>query len=191
VTLHSTQHRQSLGSDHGQAWQKYQPVDRAQELSEHLSDGLSKRCLVGGVEDAELADDEGLFQSGEDRLDSGRFEQAGGLPLLDRHLSDCENDGSRDVIGITTTSGLAVLYIRLLTMTAGRFFELVWLVNGNGTSTTSPNSKGIVNVVVRIIPDRGEGRLTHAGGGTSKRSILLTHANEIDEIFDLCNSISR
>src|SRR5258707_10989924 len=57
-------------------------------------------------------------------------------------------------------------------------------------AATSPNSKGIVNVVVRIIPDRGEGRLTHAGG-TSRRSILLTHANEIDEIFDLSNSISR
>jgi hypothetical protein len=24
-------------------------------------------------------------------------------------------------------------------MTAGRFFEAAWFVNGNGTSTTSPN----------------------------------------------------
>jgi len=33
--------------------------------------------------------------------------------------------------------------------------------------------------------------LTHTGGGAGKRSILLAHTNEIDEIFDLCNPISR
>jgi hypothetical protein len=38
---------------------------------------------------------------------------------------------------------------------------------------------------------RGEGRFTHARGGARKRSILLAHANEIDEIFDLCNPVSR
>jgi hypothetical protein len=45
----------------------------------------------------------------------------------------------------------------LLTTTAGLFLEAVWLVKGNGTKTTVPKSKGIVNVVFRIVPYRGKG----------------------------------
>jgi hypothetical protein len=41
--------------------------------------------------------------------------------------------------------------------TAGLFFDAAWLVNGNGTKTTVPKSKGIVNVVFRIVPHGGEG----------------------------------
>ena len=52
--------------------------------------------------------------------------------------------------------GLAPLEARLLTTTAGRFFEAAGLVTGNGSRTTSPNSNGIAGVVVRVVPDRGE-----------------------------------
>lgn len=158
------------------------------KLSEHLSDRLSKRRLVGSVEDAELADNEVLFQSGEDRLDCGGFEQAGGLPLPDQYVSDSEkrsqlrcdrhHDHVRLVCTIADNDGGPLLRVGL----AGE---------RKGTSTTSPNLKGIVHVVVRIIPDGGEGRLTHTGGGASQFSILLAHANEIDEILDFCNPICR
>jgi hypothetical protein len=39
--------------------------------------------LVSGFEGAEPANDERLFERGEDRLDGGRLNEAGGLPLAD------------------------------------------------------------------------------------------------------------
>ncbi len=38
-------------------------------------------------------------------------------------------------------------------MTAGRRFVVVWSVKGNGTRTTSPNSKFVVVGIVGVIPD--------------------------------------
>src|SRR2546422_7411042 len=42
---------------------------------------LAEGNLIDGGERAELADDQCLFEGGEDRLDGGGLEQAGGLPL--------------------------------------------------------------------------------------------------------------
>src|ERR1700686_1978339 len=75
--------------------------------------------------------------------------------------------------------------------TAGRFFEAAWLVNGNGTRTTSPNSKGIVGVIVGIVPDRGKDRRTRGGRGPGERALLLTQPNEIHEILDLADTFGR
>jgi len=52
------------------------------------------------------------------------FEQAGVLPLPTNTSPTPKNEGIRDVIGMHHHVRLAVLYVRLLTMTAGRFFEL-------------------------------------------------------------------
>src|SRR6266853_2084911 len=76
-------------------------------------------------------------------------------------------------------------------MTAGLFFEAVWLVNGNGTSTTSPNSKGIVDVVFRIVPDYSECRSARRGSGAGQCLLLLAQADEVDEILDLGDPLGR
>jgi hypothetical protein len=79
-------------------------------LSERLGDGVAEGVAVGWSERAELPDDEGLFQGGEDGLDGGGFEQPCGLPIL---KPDLAQDGVGAKLGgdtaITTTSGLAVL----------------------------------------------------------------------------------
>src|SRR5262249_10237637 len=74
--------------------------------------------------------------------------------------------------------------------TAGRRFEAVWLVNGNANKTTSPNSKGIVDVVVRVTPNGREGG--RAGcGGPGQRALLLAQANKVDEVLDLGDAVGR
>src|SRR5205807_228858 len=55
--------------------------------------------------------------------------------------------------------------------------------------TTSPNSKGIVDVVFRIAPNRGKGRSTRGRGGAGERPLLLARADEIDKIFDLGDAL--
>ncbi len=59
------------------------------ELPQNLADGIFESGLVGGGEGAELADDEGLFQRGEDRLDGGGFEQPGRLPVPQPDFAEC------------------------------------------------------------------------------------------------------
>src|SRR5579859_1008239 len=76
-------------------------------------------------------------------------------------------------------------------MTAGRCFEVAMLVKGNGTRTTSPNSKGIVGVVFRVVPDGGEGGGAGGGGGADKRAVLLTRGDEIHEILDFGDALDR
>src|SRR5262249_28707425 len=75
--------------------------------------------------------------------------------------------------------------------TAGRFFEAIWLVKGNDKRTTSPNSKGIVDVVFRIAPDRGERRFAGCCRGTRCGTLLLAQPKEIDEILDFGDAVGR
>ena len=77
----------------------------------------------------------------------------------------------------------------MLTTTAGRFFDALWLVNGNGTRTTSPNSKGIVDVVLGIAPDGGKTRSARGSGSAGQRPLLLAQTNEIDKILDLGDAL--
>ena len=44
--------------------------------------------LIGGGEGAELADDEGLFECCENRLNGGGFEQPGRLPVLEPNFAE-------------------------------------------------------------------------------------------------------
>jgi len=44
------------------------------------------------------------------------------------------------VIAMITTSDESLLYLSELMITAGRFFDALWSLNGKGTSTTSPLS---------------------------------------------------
>src|ERR1700741_4578840 len=60
-----------------------------------------------------------------------------------------------------------------------------WLVNGNCTRTTSPKSKGIVDVVFGIAPDGRKSRSACGSGSAGQRPLLLTQADEINEIPDL------
>jgi hypothetical protein len=77
----------------------------------------------------------------------------------------------------------------LLATTPGRFFDALWLVKGNGTRTTSPKSKGIVDVVFGIAPDGGESRRARGSGGAGQRPLPLAQANEIDKILDLGDAL--
>lgn len=56
---------------------------------QNLADGIFEGDFVGKSECAELADDEGLLQRGEDRLDDGGFEQraVGWVPVRDPTIS--------------------------------------------------------------------------------------------------------
>ena len=56
---------------------------------------------------------------------------------------------------------------------------------------TSPNSKGIVDVVLRVVPDSGEGRGAGPGGGAGERAFLFALADEVDEILDLGDPVRR
>ena len=56
-------------------------------LSEGVGDSLAEGGLVAGAERAELTDDERLLEGGEDWLDGGGLDEAGGLPLAEPDLS--------------------------------------------------------------------------------------------------------
>ena len=75
--------------------------------------------------------------------------------------------------------------MRLLTTIAGRFFDALWLVNGNGTGTTSPKSKGIVDVVFGIAPDGRKSWRARGSGSAGQRPLLLAQMDGIDKILDL------
>ena len=79
------------------------------ELPQNLADGIFESGLVGGGEGAELADDEGLLQRGEDRLDDGGFEQPGRLPIAEPDLAQRRAGAELAVMAISTISGLARL----------------------------------------------------------------------------------
>lgn len=59
----------------------------ARELSEGLGDSVAEGGLVAGAECAEVAENERLLEGGEDRLDGGGLDEAGGLPLAEPDLS--------------------------------------------------------------------------------------------------------
>src|SRR5271169_189740 len=79
----------------------------------------------------------------------------------------------------------------MCTTTAGRFFDALWMLNGNGTRTTSPNSKGIVDVVFGIAPDGRESWHARGSGGAGQRPLLLAQTNEVHKILDLGNALGR
>jgi hypothetical protein len=66
-----------------------QPVSLA--LSERFGDGLAEDRLIAGIQRAELADDESLFESGEDGFDGGGLEQTRALPPADPRLAKARN----------------------------------------------------------------------------------------------------
>src|SRR5580700_2070417 len=61
----------------------------------------------------------------------------------------------------------------------------------NGTSTTSPNSKGIAAVVFRVAPNRREGRDARRCCRARQRALLFARGYEIHEILDLDDPFRR
>jgi hypothetical protein len=122
--------------------------------------GLPESVHVLLLQRPELSQDQDLFDRREDRLDRGGLQESRVAPLLDQHVSksrggpggpacDCDDDDiwTFAMRGVRTDDD------------AGRLFEAVWFVKGNGTRTTSPNLEPIVFGIVRIIPDLAEGVL--------------------------------
>jgi hypothetical protein len=56
--------------------------------ADDLAEGGPKGGLVFSVQVAELADDEALFEGGDDRLDGGGLEQSGALPVAQPDLAE-------------------------------------------------------------------------------------------------------
>jgi hypothetical protein len=52
------------------------------------------------------------------------------------------------------------------------------------TKTTSPNSNGIVNTILGVIPRVDKGWLAGCGEGAPQRASFFSHANEVNEILD-------
>ena len=50
------------------------------------------------------------------------------------------------------------------------------MVNGNGISTTLPNSEGIVDVVLGVGPDGGEDWLAGRHSGAERGAVLVARA---------------
>jgi hypothetical protein len=92
-------------------------------LTECLIHRLPDRCLIGGLEQAGLADDKALFQGGENRLDDRWLQQAGLLPLAHPNLG--QRGHRPDLAGNRHhhRSGFASWYAGLLITIAGRLFE--------------------------------------------------------------------
>lgn len=140
-------------------------------------------------ERAELTDDERLFESSKYGLDCGGFEKSRGLPIFQPHFAQSRScaklrgDGHQDHVGLGDVVGPAG------NDSAGRFLDAVWLVNGNGTSKMSPNSKGIVCVVVGVIPDFGERGFARPRSISRNGAFLGAACDEIDEVLDLVDTL--
>jgi hypothetical protein len=57
--------------------------------------------------------------------------------------------------------------------------------------TTSPKSKGIVGVVVRVVPDGGESRRARGSRSAGVRALLLAQTDEVHEILDFSDPLGR
>src|SRR5207248_11582722 len=62
---------------------------------------------------------------------------------------------------------------------------------GDEVNASSSTSKGIVNVVFRIAPDRGKSRHARRRGGSGQRPFLPAQTDENDEILDQILGIGR
>jgi hypothetical protein len=92
-------------------------------LPKCLGDRLPQRDLIGGVEHAELADDQALFDRGEHWLMAEGLSRPASCHSLTQTDPNAGAGRSWLVTAITTTSYLAVLQAMLLTTTAGRRFD--------------------------------------------------------------------
>ncbi len=63
------------------------------DLPEHGPEGLAKRTLIRRGESAQLLEDEGLVDGGEDGFEHRRLEQSRALPILHLHLAHGEGRG--------------------------------------------------------------------------------------------------
>src|SRR3954453_21563276 len=76
-------------------------------------------------------------------------------------------------------------------MTAGVCLLVVWSVKGNGTRTTSPNSKVVISRIVRVVPHRRECRLRSGGRGSDERAVGGALAQEVDKVLALGQPLRR
>jgi hypothetical protein len=54
-----------------------------------------------------------------------------------------------------------------------------------------PDSKGIVDVVFRVIPNRSEDSRTAGGGITGQYALLVAQSQEVYEVLDLVQPFCR
>jgi len=101
---------------------------------------ITEGFLVFFSKQSELFEHKGFLYRGEDRLNCGRFYKPCLLPIAYRHFTKGRDGAYLAGNGQerSTISGLSALYSVELTTTAGRFFVVVWSVNGNGTRMTAP-----------------------------------------------------
>jgi plasmid stabilization system protein ParE len=78
-----------------------------------------------------------------------------------------------------------------LITTAGRFLLVLWSVNGNGTRTTSPNSKTVIDGIVLVVPNLFEGFFRELGRRANELAITLACAQKVDEVLDLGDLLRR
>jgi hypothetical protein len=160
-------------------------------LHQYLFYGAPERRLVSAIETPKSPHDQRLFESRKDGLYRRWFQQAGRLPVLHAHFAqrrigtDLARNGHDDHIRF----GIVVAPFE--TTTAGRFLLAVWLVKGKGTNRMSPNSKGIVDVVVLIVPHARERWSAGGSGGSGKGTILCPSGDEIDEVFHFRDPLGR
>src|SRR3954467_12094452 len=76
-------------------------------------------------------------------------------------------------------------------MTAGRCLLAVWSVKGNGTRTTSPNSKLVISRIVGVVPHPRECRFRSGGRGSDERAVGGALAQEVDKALDLGQPLRR
>src|SRR5712691_536411 len=67
--------------------------------------------------------------------------------------------------------------------TAGRFLLAVWSVKGNGTRTTSPNSKAVVLGIVGVVPDLAECALGQLRDGPGQPTVGISLTEEVHEVL--------
>ncbi len=74
--------------------------------ADDLADGGPKGGLVFSVQGAELADDETLFEGGDDRLDGGGLEQSGALPVAQPDFAEGGgNSAASSASSVQSSSG--------------------------------------------------------------------------------------
>ena len=156
----------------------------SQNLREHLAQGV----LVAGREIAHAADDEGLFECGQDWFGERWFEQPGGLPVNDREggkvrlsvclAGDCHDEQVRavDVVsGAGDDYGRAFFAFRLIGERKRYEDNLAKLVSGfGGHFRNGVELQRVVNRVGVVVPHGGEAGYGSLSCGLHQRAVIFT-----------------
>lgn len=144
-----------------------------------------------GVAQPEPAVDQSLLDSREYRLDGGRLEQSGSLPLCDPDFTEgnggakLAGDGHQHPIRLGEIVGAAA------DDNGGPVPRRGLVGKGERPGTMSPNSKCGVGIVFRVVPHRGKGGHAGGSGGARRRPFLFTRGEEGDEVLNPGDAFGR